>query len=452
MLSYLLNSLWQAPLIFVAAWIGARALRRNGAAAEHRVWSIALALEAVLPACTVRPSEVLHELTELVARLLSKGAVTGNVRVTVVPGAALTHSGLRLPAEILAIAAVIYGCVVVYFTGRLAFGLWRTAAIRRDAQRIFLTGAAGATWQRCCRLFDVFHAVAAVSRDIDGPMTIGVRHKVLLLPADWQASQNGDDLDAALAHEFAHMRRGDFAKNLLYELLSLPIAYHPLLWMTRTKLAETREMVCDAMAAEAVAGREEYARSLLRLASQFSKRTPARTLHAIGIFDANIFERRIMSLTEQQVQIGVARRMATAVVCVMLGLGTCASALALRIKVATPVAQSEAQPAQQSEAQPAQHPDAAHVSAGVMAANLLTHVNPVYPEIAKAAGVSGSVVLHAVIGKSGEMESLQVISGPEMLSGAALDAVRQWTYRPYLLNGEPTEVDTTITVNFSINS
>ena len=107
------------------------------------------------------------------------------------------------------------------------------------------------------------------------------------------------DLDALLAHEIVHMRRRDFAKNLLYEVLSLAGAYHPLLRLTRLRLAESREMVCDAMAADAVAGRARYARSLLRLASILSDRPPARVLHAIGIFDANIFERRVMNLTEQ---------------------------------------------------------------------------------------------------------------------------------------------------------
>ncbi|HZL26105.1 MAG TPA: M56 family metallopeptidase [Acidobacteriaceae bacterium] len=439
MLAYLLNSAWQAPLIFAAAWVAARVLRRNGAAAEHRVWTIALVLEAVLPACTVRPSELLG----LAARIFGAGARGGDVRVTVTQGAALAHPSLRPTAEILAVVAVAYGCVVVYFAGRLAVGLWKTTAIRRRAQRVFLTGAAGSTWQRCCRLFGVFDAVAAVSDAIDGPMTIGIRRKVLLLPAEWQTSLREEDLDAAIAHEFAHMRRGDFAKNLVYEVLSLPVGYHPLLWMTRTKLAESREMVCDAMAAKAVAGRDEYARSLLRLASILSERMPARTLQAIGIFDANIFERRIMSLTELHVEVGSMRRMATAVVCVLLGVGTCASALALRIKISAPVAQSEAQPAQ--------HSGGVRVSAAVMAGNVLTRVNPVYPPDAKAAGVSGTVVLHAIIGKSGEIESLVVVSGPAELQTSALDAVRQWRYMPYLLNGEPTEVDTTITVNYNLN-
>jgi TonB family protein len=440
-LAYLLNSAWQTPLLFAAAWVAARALRRNGPAAEHRVWTTALVLEVVLPACTVRPSELLA----LAARFFGAGA-HGDVHITITQGAAMARGGLKLTVEFFVVVTVIYGCVVAYFAGRLAVGLWKTASIHHHAQRIFLTGAAGSTWQRCQRLFGVFHAVAAVSHEVDGPMTIGIRRKMLLLPAEWQASLREEDLDAAIAHEFAHMRRGDFAKNLVYEVLSLPIAYHPLLWMTRTKLAETREMVCDAMAAEAVAGRENYARSLLRLASMLAERTPARTLHAIGIFDANIFERRIMSLTEHSVELTKMRRIATAAVCVLLGVGTCASALALRIKVAAPVAQNGIQ-----EPQPTQHPDAIPVSASVVAGQLLNHVNPIYPEIARAAGVSGSVVLHAVIGKSGEVESLQVISGPQMLGAAALEAVRQWTYKPYLLNGEPTEVDTTITVTFNLN-
>ncbi|WP_348270840.1 energy transducer TonB [Terriglobus roseus] len=84
-----------------------------------------------------------------------------------------------------------------------------------------------------------------------------------------------------------------------------------------------------------------------------------------------------------------------------------------------------------------------------MAGQIVTKTTPVYPPIAKAAHVSGAVVLHAVISKTGAIESLSVVSGLEMLRASAVAAVRAWRYRPYLLNGEPTEVETTITVNFS---
>src|SRR6202453_2771835 len=91
----------------------------------------------------------------------------------------------------------------------------------------------------------------------------------------------------------------------------------------------------------------------------------------------------------------------------------------------------------------------ARVSGGVVAGLKISGANPVYPPIARAAHVSGAVVLHAIISKSGTIENLEVISGPEMLRNAATEAVRNWRYKPYILNGDPTEVETTITVNFN---
>lgn len=91
-----------------------------------------------------------------------------------------------------------------------------------------------------------------------------------------------------------------------------------------------------------------------------------------------------------------------------------------------------------------------HVSEGVAAGRLITPIRPSYPAIAKAAGVSGTVIVEAIIAKSGSIESLHVVSGPEMLRAAAIDAIRSARYQPFRLNGEPTEVQTTITVNFKM--
>jgi protein TonB len=91
------------------------------------------------------------------------------------------------------------------------------------------------------------------------------------------------------------------------------------------------------------------------------------------------------------------------------------------------------------------------ISGGVMAGQLVTRVQPTYPAIARSARLSGTVVLAAKISKTGTIEDLSVVSGPAMLTGAAIDAVKQWRYKPYMLNGEPTEVNTTITVNFNLN-
>jgi protein TonB len=95
-------------------------------------------------------------------------------------------------------------------------------------------------------------------------------------------------------------------------------------------------------------------------------------------------------------------------------------------------------------------PTKIRVSQGVAQGNLLHEVKPMYPQIAKAARVSGAVVLQASISKDGSIQNLKVVSGHPMLVQSALDAVKQWRYKPYMLNGEPVEVETQITVNFTL--
>jgi len=90
------------------------------------------------------------------------------------------------------------------------------------------------------------------------------------------------------------------------------------------------------------------------------------------------------------------------------------------------------------------------VSSGVSSGMLLSPIRPAYPAIAKIAGVQGTVVIEATISKAGRVETLHVVSGPEMLRNAATDAVRDARYAPYQLNGEPVEVQTTITVVFRL--
>ena len=87
----------------------------------------------------------------------------------------------------------------------------------------------------------------------------------------------------------------------------------------------------------------------------------------------------------------------------------------------------------------------------VTAAMLINRVQPVYPPLARQTRISGTVRLHAIIGKDGSVQQLEVLSGHPLLVQSALDAVRQWRYRPTLLNNEPVEVDTTIDVIFSLN-
>jgi TonB family protein len=86
----------------------------------------------------------------------------------------------------------------------------------------------------------------------------------------------------------------------------------------------------------------------------------------------------------------------------------------------------------------------------IVTGTILKRVPPQYPAVAKAARVQGTVVLHTIIAEDGTVESLEAVSGPEIFRGAATDAVKQWVYKPYLVNGKPRRVDTTVTVNFQL--
>jgi protein TonB len=96
-------------------------------------------------------------------------------------------------------------------------------------------------------------------------------------------------------------------------------------------------------------------------------------------------------------------------------------------------------------------PSKSAISAGVAEGMLLHRTAPIYPEYAKSAHLAGTIVLGATITKQGNIANLHVLSGPPMLRGPAMEAVRTWRYRPYMLNNEPVEVETTVSVIFSLD-
>ncbi len=438
LLAYLLNSLWQIPLVFCAALFAARLARPAGPQMEHRVWVTALALEAILPVCDLHVGELWGRAWGPVLWFSGGGVASGQTRVVLGAGAVSSAAVPWLSAAVFAALAVAYVCGLLYFIGRLGWGVWRTENLRRGAVRLepdqeTATKIARLHARLCVGPGQV---KLASSPGISGPAAVGIRRPTVLLPPGFLDKLNDGELDALLAHEFAHVQRRDFAKNLLYGVLSLPAAYHPLVSLTRTRLAETRELVCDARAAEAVGGREGYARSLLRLASMLSDRNAPRILHAIGILDANIFERRVMQLTHGSLQVGAARRFAIVAACTLVAFLTCGSALALRMDVTTPSPNGSA-------------PSKVHVRPSDL--TVVNKVPPDYPIDAKKDHVTGKVILAATIGKDGAVEQLKVTKSLRAdCDKSAIDAVKQWRYKPFLLNGEPVKVDTTVTIVYRL--
>ena len=102
-----------------------------------------------------------------------------------------------------------------------------------------------------------------------------------------------------------------------------------------------------------------------------------------------------------------------------------------------------------SAAEPKGNTQKVSVSSGVAQGLLVHRVAPQYPQQAKSARLQGTVVLQAVIGKDGSVHSVRALKGNPVLAQAAMDAVKQWRYRPYALNGEPVEADTEVSVTSS---
>lgn len=365
---------------------------------------------------------------------------SGDARVSMLSAASARSGAVHLPVWGMVVLLAAFAAALVVFALRLAWGVWKTESIRRQADAVELDAESGASWRRFSDAFGVRDARIASSRVVSGPVVVGFRTPVLLVPEGFVESLSAADWDAALAHEFAHIRRRDFTKNVLYGAVSLPVAWHPVVRLILSRVAESREMVCDQMAAEVGQGRREYAQSLLRLAGMLADGPRRGPLNAIGIFDGNTLERRVMSLIEGQVEMKRARRLASAAACVALTVAACGSALALRMNVDGGAA-----------AAGTVNPDQAKKDGNVTPVHIIYKKAPVYPPDAKKNPVDGAVVLEATILTDGTPENVRVVKSlREDYDQSAVDAVRQWKFTPAMKDGVPVETDMHIQIHYSI--
>ncbi|WP_419804662.1 M56 family metallopeptidase [Terriglobus sp.] len=424
---YLLNSLWQTPLLLGVAWLAARALRRLGPAMEHRVWVGALLAQIILPACAA-------PWLGAALRHLFQATNGAEGAVTITFGAAKAHGDVAASFALRA-ALLLYGSVIAVLLLRIVWQWVRLQKLSRHAAPLMLGDGDALFVRECCTRFHVARVELATAAEVRTPLTFGLFRPVLMLPPGFAEEVSAAQLRTALGHELAHVARHDAAKHLVYRLLSVPVAYHPAVWVTLANLAETRERVCDGIAAEFTGDARRYAHTLLELATLLTARRPAQP-HAIGLFDANQLERRVLMLNRRNFPIARSLRIALVAGSAVVATAICSTAVALHLNVATAAA-VHANPQLK-------------IAPGVAAGQIVSKVAPKYPEEAKKAKVQGSVVLNAIISKDGTVQNLQVASGPEELRAASLEAVKQWVYKPYLLNGDPVEVETTITVTFSL--
>ncbi len=291
---YCLNTLWQIPLLYTAAFLSDKFLRRSSVVLRHRLWIgiffLCLGLPLVSATGYLRAlleHALLH--TRQVSQSVSEAIVAGASRVhTVTP---VEHSLFGSPnaANIMLTLWIVW---ILYRTFQIAWAYQRIARIvslgRSSEQTVwgdFLRRANG-------RALEVL-----VSEEVGMPATAGLWRPVVLLPKVIAGSAPSCDLDAVLAHESAHITRHDFVCNLILEVLAIPMAYNPAMRRLLGRISETRELICDRMAAEHTGGTTRYAQSLVRI-SEMLLQPVASTEPALGLFDGQTLENRVMSLLD----------------------------------------------------------------------------------------------------------------------------------------------------------
>jgi len=394
---------------------------------------------------------------------------------------------------------------VIFFVVRLNVGLLVTRRMRLIATTV-VPAELQQAFDALRRRLGIARAVRLMhSALVQVPTVIGWLRPVVLVPASCLTGLSTMQIEAILAHELAHIRRHDYLVSVVQSVIETVLFYHPAVWWVSKQVRRERECCCDELAVAVGGDRLAYARALSALEERRSY-SPEFVLGANGgVLTMRI--KRLLGCKEDSAVSQMAAFMVLALIVAVAGsyvvtmaraesgavshaarvaspmdleavapLNTVIAAPAVReyrFKAPIEFAQAAAPDAPPAPLEPVLNappppppppieptvpPPAVlaapggpvRVSSGTVAGMILSKTNPVYPAEAKAAHVQGAVILHAIISKTGTVENLHVISGNAMLVNSAIDAVQQWTYKPYLLNGQPVEVETSITVNYTL--
>ncbi|HEU4873182.1 MAG TPA: M56 family metallopeptidase [Pyrinomonadaceae bacterium] len=355
LLTFLLNAIWQVALIAALAALGAWLLRNSVARYRHWLWAGALCLAFLVPAVT--SSRVLFE-TDAQPEITFARESIAPFQVETAPPSLPETSSTIFPSTFqlnqtlgLALLGIYFG-FLLYRIFKLIQAWHTTRSIRRHAVELEADRVVAEVIRRCVIEFGTRpHAVKVFrSETLPVPVTIGLFHPAIILPEPLLREGNVDLLTSAIGHEFIHVARHDYLLNLIYELLFVPISFHPAAALLRRRVRQTRELCCDELVAERILNAEVYARSLVRLASSAPPLRRLSVTTTVGIADADILEARIMSLLKKP-ELNTRWKKLSLVVVSLLLLVPCvaAAAFASRFDVETNAQEPAAQEQERKE-------------------------------------------------------------------------------------------------------
>ena len=322
LLTFLVNALWQVPVVAGATFAACRIMANAPARWRHVVCVAGLIAAVLLPVAGTQRLAVDRPTMPVVQQVEAPSDAAPAANRTI--AAPATPRSVPVPQSAAAAATWAVGLFLLYGLARLAGparGPSASAGPRRRTRTRAPSGTAAArAW--------IGTAELRWSRAVEGPVAAG---RMVILP-EAMSDAPPEILEAAMAHEAAHLARRDFAGAIVCQLVALPISFHPATaWLLR-QIARTREEACDELVTARLVEREVYARSLVRIAATISGLgQPGYTL---GVLDGDHLEERIRRLVTpragsvRRARLLIGAGLATLAVCVVVASGLAISARA----------------------------------------------------------------------------------------------------------------------------
>ena len=354
LIDYILNSAWQVPLIALAVWLLAR-ITRPSPRIHHVLWILALIAAVLLPAARTAPEPAPITLTpEMLAALAAAPPVAPSRLAWLHP-----HS-IHLGAPATTILLAIYLTALAAYLFTLYRSCRAAGRILRNARPAELPETVTELIERCSAQLNLEPPRVLASSEVWSPMVLSVRNPALILPHELALTATPQELEAICWHELYHIRRRDLLANLACRLSLAPVAYHPAAHAIASRVRQTREIICDAAAAERMRSNLGYARCLVEMArrTDFSSGIPNA---GPALFDHGVLEERVMQLIQSKPNVSPRTRVLRASAGIAAVFAVLATAAAFHV---TPtLAQSAPQPAVEATPAEATTPAVAPVAA-----------------------------------------------------------------------------------------
>jgi beta-lactamase regulating signal transducer with metallopeptidase domain/uncharacterized membrane protein YkoI len=342
LLTFLLNACWQIALVTAVAALCARLLRRTSARHQHLLWVTALTFCFSLPVMTSAPllaGAFFSEPPRTIVRPAS-GGFAPTPQLTLDTQAPLPTSlkeatpFILINRNVAVVVLLLYLLFLCFRIGKLFIAWRRARSLKRSACLIDLPEQVLTTIRECQTALGAPQVRVLRSTSTSVPIAVGSLSPLIILPEQLLLETDRGVLTAAIGHELVHVLRRDYLLNLMYELISLPLSFHPATALVKRRIRETRELSCDELVTEKLLDAAVYARSLVHLAgAAVNLSRPGATI-TVGIADADILEERVMTILRRP-KISSRRRNLLLVAATLFFVVPCAMAApyALRINI-----------------------------------------------------------------------------------------------------------------------